>query len=102
MKKFINNIDTDYLLGVIFGCIFCTVVMVSCGPSLEEIEQKQKAQIEADSLKDIQTASTSLWKVIDRVELADKNITTYVYSERDTFAVFSYYGKSLNVVKLSK
>lgn len=76
--------------------------MVSCGPSLEEIEQKQRARIEADSLKDVQTASTSLWKVIDRVELADKNITTYVYNERDTFAVFSYYGESLNVVKLSK
>lgn len=76
--------------------------MVSCGPSLEEIEEKQRAQIEADSLKDVQTASTSLWKVIDRVELADKNITTYVYGERDTFAVFSYFGESLNVVKLSK
>lgn len=76
--------------------------MASCGPSKEEVEEKRKAQIEEDSLKDAQTASTSLWKVIDRVELADKNITTYVYSERDTFAVFSYYGESLNVVKLSK
>lgn len=83
---------------VAIGTIGVLTLLSNCGPSNEELDARQ-----AEEDKNKVDINSTLWVHIDHNKCPESRvfvIDTYVYNNRDTFAVVG--GETTVVVKLSK